>query len=81
MSRIFIFLYDWFEKHRVIFYVILFSLVAILAIMASRVSFGENITNFFNNSTEEKNATFENLAVKDKIIVLISGTDPDSINI
>ena len=79
MSRIFIFLYDWFEKHRVVFYVILFSLVAILAIMASRVSFGENITNFFNNSTEEKNATFENLAVKDKIIVLISGTDPDSI--
>ena len=79
MSRIFIYIYDWFEKHRVAFWVILLSLVVVLAVMASRVSYGENITNFFNNSSEEKNATFENLAVKDKIIVLISGNDPDSI--
>ena len=72
MSRIFIYIYDWFEKHRIAFWVILLSLVVVLAVMASRVSYGENITNFFNNSSEEKNATFENLAVKDKIIVLIS---------
>jgi PHD/YefM family antitoxin component YafN of YafNO toxin-antitoxin module len=37
------------------------------------------ITNFFNNSDEKKNATFENVAVKDKIVVLFSGQDPDSI--
>lgn len=79
MSKVFIFIYDWFEKHRVAFWLILLSLVAILATMASKVSLGENITNFFNNSSEEKNATFENLAVKDKIIVLISGSDPDGI--
>lgn len=79
MSRIFISIYDWFEKHRVAFFAILFSLIAVLAIMASQMSFQENITNFFNNSSEEKNATFENLAVKDKIVVLISGEDPDSI--
>jgi predicted RND superfamily exporter protein len=79
MSKIFISIYDWFEKHRVAFFAILISFVVVLAIMASRVSFGENITSFFNNSSDEKNATFENLAVKDKIVVLISGTDPDSI--
>lgn len=79
MSKVFIFIYDWFEKHRVAFWLILLSLVAILATMASKVNLGENITNFFNNSSEEKNATFENLAVKDKIIVLISGSDPDGI--
>lgn len=79
MSKIFISIYDWFEKHRVAFFAILISFVVVLAIMASRVSFGENITSFFNNSSDEKNATFENLAVKDKIIVLISGSDPDSI--
>ena len=79
MSKVFIFIYDWFEKHRVAFWLILLSLVAILATMASKVSLGENITNFFNNSSEEKNATFENIAVKDKIIVLISGSDPDGI--
>ena len=79
MSRLFLYIYDYFEKHRVAFYAILFSLVSVLAIMASQVSFQENITNFFNNSSEEKNATFENLAVKDKIIVLMSGDDPDDI--
>ena len=79
MSKVFIFIYDWFEKHRIAFWLILLSLVAILATMASKVSLGENITNFFNNSSEEKNATFENIAVKDKIIVLISGSDPDGI--
>lgn len=79
MSRLFLYIYDYFEKHRVAFFAILFSLVAVLAVMASQVRFQENITNFFNSSSEEKNSTFENLAVKDKIIVLISGEDPDEI--
>ena len=79
MSKFFINIYDWFEKHRVAFYVILVLLVGICAAMASQISFQENITNFFNNSDEKKNATFENVAVKDKIVVLFSGQDPDSI--
>lgn len=70
---------DKFKKHRVAFYVILVLLVAICAAMASQISFQENITNFFNNFDEKKNATFENVAVKDKIVVLFSGQDPDSI--
>ena len=79
MSKLFINIYEWFEKHRVAFYAILISFVAICAAMASQVSFQENITNFFNNSDEKKNATFENVAVKDKIVVMLSGEDPDSI--
>ena len=79
MSKLFINIYEWFEQHRVAFYAILISLVAVCAAMASQVSFQENITNFFNSSDEKKNATFENVAVKDKIIVMLSGEDPDSI--
>lgn len=79
MSKFFINIYEWFEQHRVAFYAILISLIVTCVAMASQVSFQENITNFFNNSDEKKNATFENVAVKDKIIVMLSGEDPDSI--
>jgi predicted exporter len=53
--------------------------VAIFALMASQLSFQENITSFFNNDDEKKNATFDNVAVKDKIIVMLSGENPDDI--
>lgn len=79
MSKLFINIYEWFEEHRVAFYAILCSLVVICAAMASQISFQENITNFFNSDDENKSATFENVAVKDKIVVLLSGDDPDSI--
>ena len=79
MGNLFIHIYDWFEKHRVAFYVILVSFVVICGAMASQISLQENITNFFNDSNDKRNATFENVAVKDKIVVLFSGQDPDSI--
>ena len=79
MSKLFVNIYEWFEQHRVAFYAILVSCVIVCAAFASQVSFQENITNFFNSSDEKKNATFENVAVKDKIIVMLSGEDPDSI--
>lgn len=79
MSKLFINIYEWFEQHRVAFYAILISSVVVCAAFASQVSFQENITNFFNSSDEKKNAIFENVAVKDKVIVMLSGEDPDSI--
>ena len=79
MSKLFIHIYEWFEKHRVAFYVILCLSVIVCAVMASQLSFQENITNFFNSDDDKKNATFENVAVKDKIIVMLFGEDPDEI--
>ena len=78
MNKLFIYIYEWFERHRIAFYTILVSFVAVCIAMASQISLQENITNFFNSS-DKKNATFENLAVKDKIVVLFSGEEPDSI--
>lgn len=79
MSRIFVHIYEWFEDHKGVFYAVLILSVAIFAAMASQMSFQENITNFFNSSGKRRNATFENVAAKDKIIVLLSGEDPDAI--
>ena len=79
MSKIFVFLYNWFSHHKKTFYAILLMCVAVLTVMASRISFQENITNFFNSSDENKNEIFEKVQAKDKIIVMISGEDPDEI--
>ena len=79
MSRFFINIYDWFEQHKAVFYTVLCLFISVCALLAGRITFQENITNFFNSSDEKKNATFENVAVKDKIIVMLNGEDPESI--
>lgn len=79
MSGFFIAIYDWFEKHRMVFYIVLVFSVALFALMASQISFQENITNFFNGSDNDKSMIFDNIAAKDKIVVMFSGNDPDSI--
>ena len=78
MSRIFIYIYEWFERHRVTFYVVLVAMVALCAAMASQMSFQENITNFFGSDNDKKSASFANVAVKDKIVVMINGNDADA---
>ena len=79
MSKFFITLYNWFERHPVIFRVVLALSVLVCALFASRVRFDENITSFFDSGDEEQASVFDNLKIKDKIIVLVSGEDPDEI--
>ena len=79
MSKLFIRIYDWFEQHKVAFYAILFAVVGVCAALAAQISFQENITNFFGSSDDKKSMAFENVAVKDKIIVLMSGENPDEV--
>ena len=78
MSRVLIHIYDWFEGHKRVFYAVLFAIVALCATMATQLSFQENITNFFD-SDDKKSATFDNIEAADKIIVMLTGDDPDTI--
>lgn len=79
MSKLFLDIYDWFEQHRRAFWAILVALVGVCAAMASQLSFQENITSFFGNGDEKKSAAFANVAIKDKIVVMLSGENPDDI--
>ncbi len=79
MSKMFLYIYDCFERHRLAFYAVLFLSIGVFALMASRITLQENITTFFGDSNDNKNAAFENVAVKDKIIVMLNGDDPDAI--
>ena len=79
MTKLFINIYNWFNNHTKSFYVILILCVGVFALMASQITFQENITNFFNSSDENKNEIFQNVQAKDRIIVMLSGDDPDGI--
>ena len=79
MSKFLISIYEWFEQHKGIFYLVLISSIMLFAVMASQISFQENITNFFNSSKNSKNSAFQTVAAKDKIIVMLSGDNPDNI--
>lgn len=80
MSNIFVRLYDWFAQRRRLLYGLLALLVVALGAMAVQVRFDENINSFFSDGdNKEQSAMFENLKIKDKIAVMISGEDPDAI--
>ncbi len=79
MSKLFALIYDGLEKHTRLFYALLLSCVAVCVAMAAQVSLQEDITNFFGHHDEKSDAIFEHLKIKDKIMVMVSGKDPDAI--
>lgn len=79
MSKLFVHIFDWFERHRGLFYLVLLSVVVACALMASRVTFQENITNFFGRDDKQGGALFDKVAAADRIVVLFEGDNPDEI--
>ena len=79
MSKLFISIYEWFEQHKGVYYLVLISSIVLFVTMASQIRFQENITNFFNSSDDNKNSAFQTVEAKDKIIVMLSGDNPDTI--
>lgn len=81
MNHLLVALYDWFERHKVIFYLILTGSLLLCGAGAFRIDFEENIFKFFNAGDDAnlQENVFENLKVKDKIVVSISGEESDSI--
>lgn len=79
MSKFFTAIYEWFEQHKGAFYFVLIGSIVLFVAMASQIKFQENIANFFNTSKDNKNSAFQTVEAKDKIIVMLSGDNPDAI--
>ena len=87
MTQFFIGLYDYFERHKILFYLSLISCVLLMGFFAMQVRFEENITQFFPDTKDSQNTikVFDNLKIKDKIIIMLSSADtchqvePDSL--
>ena len=60
MSKFFIFLFDWFEKHRGVFYASLGLLCVVFAFLALQVRLDEDISSFFGKD-EKSSAVFDNI--------------------
>lgn len=77
MTQFFIGLYNYFERHKILFYLSLTSCVLFMAYFAFQVKFEENVTHFFPDTKDSQNAikVFDNLKIKDKIIVMLSAAD------
>lgn len=77
MTTFFIRLYNYFERHKVLFYLSLVFSLLFLGSFACRVRFEENVTRFFPDTKDAQyaNQVFESLKIKDKIIVMLTTTD------
>ncbi|MBQ8581941.1 MAG: 1-acyl-sn-glycerol-3-phosphate acyltransferase [Alistipes sp.] len=79
MMNPFLALYDWFKDHRSALCLTLLGSVVGLAFAAVGVQFEENISSFFDDGEQAGKAMFDNLKLKDRIVVLFSGEEPDEL--
>lgn len=79
MGKLFIQIYNFFEKYKALFYLSLLVWVGIMIFFASKIKFEENITRIFPHTKNSKNIikVFDNLRVKDKIIIMFSSDKED----
>lgn len=77
MNRTLIVLYNFLERHRGLFWFFLAGSFMLLAWGAAQVRFEENITRFFPDTKGARHASavFENLKVKDKIVLMYTSRD------
>src|SRR5437763_1500675 len=77
MSFLFLAIYDFFRKYRMVFWILLITVTAGLGYFASRITLEEDITKFIpdNENLGKINKVFENLKSKDKLIIHLCVAD------
>ncbi|NDV60704.1 1-acyl-sn-glycerol-3-phosphate acyltransferase [Bacteroides sp. 519] len=77
MTSLLIHIYEFFRSHRITFYCFLFTSVAIIGYFALQVKFEEDVVSFLPDTEDAQNSrkVFNNLKIKDKIIVMFSAAD------
>lgn len=87
MARIFLFLYDFFQRRKPLFWAVFLGLFALLGAGASRIELEEDITKFFPDDprVEELNYVFKNSKFVERMVMMVSVKDsttapePDSL--
>lgn len=77
MKDMFVSIYHFFRRHRVLFYAVMVLSFILSGYFASKVSFEENINSFLPDDEDSHLAVevFDNLTIKDRIVVMVSGPD------
>jgi 1-acyl-sn-glycerol-3-phosphate acyltransferase len=81
MVSFFLFLYDFFEKRKSIFWIVFISTVVLLTAGASQIKIEEDITKFFpeDKKVENLNYVFQNSKFAEKLTVMVSMKDSASV--
>lgn len=77
MRQFFIHTYNYLKRHRALRYILLIGSFLILLFFALQVRFEEDVTRFFPDTQDAKSSeiVFQNLKVKDKIVVMLYARD------
>ncbi len=77
MGSFFVSIYNFFQRRKVLLYLSLIIFTTGMAYAAFQIKLDENITHFFPKTKDTKNISkvFDNLKIKDKIIVMFSTKD------
>ncbi len=80
MAKIFLFLYNFFKKHRVIFVLLIAASFLFVGYYASKIRLEEDISKFIpqNQKTEKFNFVYRNLKLSDKLMVNIYFADSNA---
>ena len=74
MTKLFLYIYDFFETRRSLLFGMTILVVGLLTLLATKVEFDEKITDIFPKTEEGKNMSmiFDNLKSKDRFVVIFS---------
>jgi len=77
MGQFFIHIYNYFQKHRTLLYLIMILSFAFFAFSASKIKLNEDITSVFSDKGKMRNSSmvFKHLKIKDELVVLISSNN------
>lgn len=80
MSKLFIHIYNYLERHTPLRYLLLVGSFLLMLLFAVQVKFEEDVTRFFPDTQDARSTeiVFQNLKIKDKIVVMLSAKDTTS---
>ncbi|MEG0517935.1 MAG: methyltransferase domain-containing protein [Bacteroidales bacterium] len=73
MNKFFLSIYDFFISRKLLMYSVMTVLIVIMGFLALQLRFTEDITSFFPNSEKHTAMIFNNLKLKDKIVIMVPG--------
>lgn len=78
MGNIFIGIYTYLQRHKLLLYASLAFIITIMVYFAAQLKFEENVSSFFPDTQKNEtfNKVFSDLKVKDKIFVMLSSSNP-----
>ncbi len=75
MSEFFIKIYDYFRSHRGVMWMVLMTLIVVMGVGTMRLSYDEDITNFFPEEQQDLSRQLSSLKESNRLVVFVNGVD------